>query len=166
MSVWFLWCQNRSVQLLYRMYACPTSAHWDFRYGYRHHDVDTFTLKTTLPGRQNVIWGLMLKKIKQIYQRSPLLCYLFLLKVRVINDYLYALQRQSSPNLLTMLNRARRFLFILIWIWRNQPMLYSANRTPSLQFILGSFSRFLLQVEHNASLIQYVLQRWHYTQIA
>ncbi len=38
----------------------------------------------------------------------------------------------------------------------NQSTLYARTITPSLH-IIGSFLRFLLQVEHNASLFQYVL---------
>ena len=33
---------------LYRMYVCPTSAHWGFRYGYRRYKDNTFILETTL----------------------------------------------------------------------------------------------------------------------
>ena len=35
------------------MYICSTSAHRDFRYGYRRYKGITFTLKTTFHGRQN-----------------------------------------------------------------------------------------------------------------
>ena len=37
------------------MYVCPTSAHRDFRYGYRRYKDNTFTLKTTLFGWQSMI---------------------------------------------------------------------------------------------------------------
>ena len=39
----------------YHMYVCPTSAHLGFRYGYRRYKGNTFTLKTTLFGWQNMI---------------------------------------------------------------------------------------------------------------
>ena len=37
------------------VYVCPTSAHRGFRYGYRHHQDNTFTLKTSLFGWQSMI---------------------------------------------------------------------------------------------------------------
>ena len=41
--------QNQSVQLrLICIYVCPTSAHRDFRYGYRRYKDNTFILETTL----------------------------------------------------------------------------------------------------------------------
>ena len=33
---------------LYRMYVCPTSAHWGFRHGYRRYKDNTFILETIL----------------------------------------------------------------------------------------------------------------------
>ena len=39
----------------YHMYVCPTSAHRDFRYGYRRYKDNTFISETTLFDQQSVI---------------------------------------------------------------------------------------------------------------
>ena len=39
----------------YHMYVCPTSAHRGFRYEYRRHKDNNYTLESVLFGRQKVI---------------------------------------------------------------------------------------------------------------
>ena len=39
----------------YHMYVCPTSAHRDFRYGYRRYKDNTIISETTLFGLQSMI---------------------------------------------------------------------------------------------------------------
>ena len=98
--------QNQSVQLrLICIYVCPTSAHRGFRYGYRRYKCNTFNLKTALFVWQSVIlrFDLTLFNIN-MSKKFTLSCF-FLQKSLYYQWLFVSLQRQSSPSLLTMLNR-------------------------------------------------------------
>ena len=93
----------------YHMYVCPTSAHRDFRYGYRRYKDNTFILETTWFGRKSMIlrFGLTLFNIN-MSKKFTLSC--FFLQKSLYSQWLFvSLQRQSSPSLLTMLKSCEAF---------------------------------------------------------
>lgn len=126
-------CQNKSVQKtpFTIMYACPTSAHWGFRYGYRRYKDNTFTLKTTLFGWQSMILRSDLTLLNINMSKKSTFSWFFLLKSLYYQWLFVSLQRQSSPSLLTMLKSCEAFfclytfeygesysLYKTVWIFR------------------------------------------------
>ena len=95
----------------YHMYVCPTSAHRDFRYGYRRYKDNTFTLKTTLFGWQSMILRSDLTLLNINMSKKSTSSWSFLLKSLYYQWLFVSLQRENPPSLSTMLKCAGRFCF-------------------------------------------------------
>ena len=67
------------------MYVCPTSAHRGFRYGYRRHKGNTFTLKTTLFGWQSMALRSDLTLLNINMSKNSIFCMIFLAEKFVLS---------------------------------------------------------------------------------
>ena len=67
------------------MYVCPTSAHRDFRYGYRRYKGNTFTLKTTLLGWQSMALRSDLTLLNINMPKNSIFCMIFLAEKFVLS---------------------------------------------------------------------------------
>ena len=110
----FLHCQNQSVQLrLICIYVCPTSAHRDFRYGYRRYKGNTVTLKTTLFGWQSMILRSDLTLLNINMSKNSTFAWFFLLK-SLYYQWLFVSLWQQNPPRFPFEQRTRAGL-LLLW---------------------------------------------------
>ena len=106
--------QNQSVQLrLICIYVCPTSAHRDYRYGYRRNKDNTSTLKTTLFGRKSMILSPDLTLLNINVSKNSTLSWFFSLK-SLYYQWLFVYLQQQNPPRFPFEQRTRAGL-LLLW---------------------------------------------------
>ena len=111
--------QNQSVQLrLICIYVCPTSAHRDFRYGYRRYKDNTFILETTLFGWKSMILRSDLTLLNMNMSKNSTFCVIFPAKKFVLSMIIriFAAREPAKP-----LNDAQMCgSFLFLWVYGNK----------------------------------------------